>query len=107
MSRSYKKHPIIKYAPQSGKYGKREANQKVRRDSKNNPEEAPLKGKSYKKQYSTWEIHDVVTRWTLREAIDAWYEEEAPHYRGTGWRHDRYKTLKNWIKYWKTTMQRK
>lgn len=64
MSRSYKKTPISKSCPSYGKYGKREANKKVRRsDDISN-------GKMYKKIYCSWNIHDVVSYYTLNNALE-------------------------------------
>ena len=52
MSKSRRRTPIVK-DHNSGKFGKRQANKKVRREkdfSKN--------GKAYKKLFNTWNIHD-------------------------------------------------
>jgi hypothetical protein len=72
MSRSYKKHPIIKDGGRSSKKSKRLANKKVRR----NVDKLPPKGKAYKKIYDSWDINDYVSYWTEKDAIECWYEEE-------------------------------
>lgn len=67
MSRSVKKHPIIKFAPRQGWIGKRFANKKVRRFAGEIPN-----GKAYRKLYESWEIHDCVSRETLNEYLKSW-----------------------------------
>jgi len=72
MSRSYKKTPIIKYCGDK-RYGKRQANKKVRRLDRT----VLLKGKQYRKLYETWDINDVIQFWSRREAercgeLDIW-----------------------------------
>lgn len=55
MSRSYKKTPILKYAPRKGKWGKKYANDTVR-----NCKDVGNFG-SYKKHYESWDIHDCIS----------------------------------------------
>lgn len=55
MSRSFKKHAIIKIAPRDGTNEKRFANQKVRRCT--NP---IANGKAYRKIYESYDIHDYI-----------------------------------------------
>lgn len=61
MSRSYKKTPVC-IDGKSGRVGKKLANRKVRRYKGIIPN-----GKSYKKLYESWEIHDFVSRVTYKE----------------------------------------
>lgn len=74
MSRSVKKHPVVKDGD-SGVFGKKLANKKVRRT-----EDVPMKGKGYRKIFESWDIHDYVNRWTKEEAIEMWIDEEKDRY---------------------------
>lgn len=56
MARSYKKNPVLTDG-KSGRIGKRFANKKVRRMKGEIPD-----GKSYRKIYESWNIHDYVSR---------------------------------------------
>lgn len=67
MGKSYKKTPIIKYAGY-GKFGKKQANKKVRRLAMS---QSSRKGAFHKRLYQTWNINDVVSHWTRDEAIEA------------------------------------
>lgn len=67
MSRSYRKNPVLKYAPSAGKWGKQFANKRVRRFKGK-----LSSGKAYKKLYETWNIHDVVERTTLNGWLERW-----------------------------------
>lgn len=72
MSRSYKKTPIVKDG-HSGKFGKKVANRKVR-----HYKGTIASGKSYRKIYESWDIHDFVNRYSLLELRkDAEAEEKA------------------------------
>lgn len=62
MSRSYKKHPIVKVAPKDGTNEKKFANRKVRRYK-----QVISNGKSYQKLYESWDIHDYVCRYTYED----------------------------------------
>ena len=64
MGKSYKRTPIIKYAGY-GKFGKKQANRRVRHSDL-----IASKGTQHKKLYQTWDINDVVSHWT-REAAEA------------------------------------
>ena len=67
MSRSRKKHPILQYAPKSGKIGKNFANRRVRRYQKG----IPTKGYSFlKKIYNPYDVRDCWSRETLQEALE-------------------------------------
>ena len=100
MSRSYRKSPRIK---DHNKGVKRLANKKIRRVNRL----TPLKGGNYKKMYPTWDICDYNYYWSIEEAKDSWYEEESEHYKGYAWRHERFKTLENWLSYWAKCVKRK
>ena len=97
MSRSYRKNPIRK-SHDGGKEMKRIASKAVRRQK-----ELPLKGSSYKKIFNSWNLNYYISYWPLEEAIEAWYEEEnkSESYRHF---HKRYKTLENFLNWWKKEM---
>ena len=101
MSRSRKKIPISK-DNFGGKIGKKLANHAVRRYKDSIPS-----GKWYKKIYNSWNINDYITYWTLKEAINAWYEEESDHYKDYAWRHSQYSSLEEYLQAWFKDMIRK
>ena len=77
MSRSYKKHPV---APDKVSYNsKRLANRKVRR-SVNRGEEL-LKGKSYRKLYESWDIHDYIE---YGDSFETFYQRALTRWQETG-----------------------
>ena len=64
MSRSYKKAPVSTDGRRkTTKYFKNVANRKVRRA------EGLYQGKSYRKLYNSWNIHDYISYWTIQDAI--------------------------------------
>jgi len=63
MSRSYKKHPIIKDGGKSKKIGKKYANRKVRRAKD------LVDGCMYKNVFCRYDICDVIIRWTYKEHL--------------------------------------
>jgi hypothetical protein len=65
MSRSYKKTPVIKFAPSKGKIGKGFANRRVRKYKGDLSD-----GACYKRLYEPWNIHDCVMRYTLDDAMN-------------------------------------
>lgn len=78
MSRSYKKHPV---APDKVGYNsKRLANRKVRR-SVNRGEEL-LKGKSYRKLYDSWDIHDYIE---YGDSFETFYQRALTRWQETGY----------------------
>lgn len=101
MSRSYHKYHVCK---DHNKGQKQIANRHLRR---NENKLFPLKGGNYKKFYPQWDICDWCWRWTREEAIEDWYVEEAEHFKGYAWRHERYQTLENWLSYWAKCVKRK
>lgn len=97
MSRSYRKNPIIHYAPESGAWGKRQANKKVRR-TRDIPD-----GKVYKKCYCSWNIHDCRSRYTINEYFERWSRFiDFCEANGMDWKNSPYGgTLHEAIKKWK------
>ena len=73
MSRSYKKNPVLKYAPIRGKWEKKAANHRVRRCA-----DVP-DGKGYRKVFPTWDIHDCYSRYSLSDAFDSWTRQTAAY----------------------------
>lgn len=100
MSRSYKKNPIYTDRPHGAKYWKRQANRRVRHYR------GTLANKKYRRLYCSWDIHDWISRWDKREAIED-YRTSVYFYQGVPhvvW--DDYKTEqefldKEWAKYYK------
>ena len=97
MSRSVRRTPIRK-DHNSGKWGKKQANKKVRREK-----DFFESGNNYKKIYNTWNIHDYVAYYTKEQAIKDWYEEEQIE-GSSSWRHRKYGTLEKWLIAWKKMM---
>lgn len=94
MSRSYKKHPIVK--DPAGKYMKRFANKKVRR-TKDIPN-----GKAYRKVFETWDISDFRWIWSREKAIYDYLTAEPD-----SWIRKKYETLEEYLKYWEKCVKRK
>ena len=82
MSRSYKKNPILKYAPSSKRGGVVKAKRAAARVARATTQPLP-EGSYYKRLYPQWDIHDIVSRWTwascvrshYRRRVHAWYRE--------------------------------
>lgn len=93
MSRSYKKQPYTKDGgPTRVKFAKRKANKKVRRTN-----DVPS-GKSYRRVFEPYDIHDYINYWPWHEAKE-WYEANKDD---VYWlRH--YPTLKSFYRHWKTS----
>lgn len=103
MSRSYKKRPFVKdHHARTTKEKKRFANKTIRQDR-----DFDISGSAYKKRYCSWEICDYHWRWTRKDAIEEWYEEESDSYKDYAWRHKRFQTLENWLLYWEKCVKRK
>lgn len=81
MSRSYKKHPIIKYA--GCKDYKKLYNRRLRRSNKIGLEDIP-NGNAYKKMNESWNINDIVDGCTWPE-YKIMSDEWDRHYENTGW----------------------
>ncbi len=110
MSRSYKKNPIGKCAPVDAKWQKRSANRKYRRclSAKD-----MIAGKSslHRRFTDPWDIHDVVYRWSKKDAEANWECEERQIKNGTDpaelrW-HRTFRTKERFMNYWKISMIRK
>lgn len=94
MSRSYKKHSIVK--DPARKYMKRFANKKVRR-TKDIPS-----GKAYRKVFETWNISDFRWIWTKEDATYDYLTAEP-----NSWIRKHYETLEEYLKYWEKCVKRK
>lgn len=99
MSRSYKKTPIVK---DRNKGQKALANRTVRRKLKDS-DYGMANGKSYKKEYESWNISDYYFMMTEEEAKQEW-EESSKKYK---WFREEYPTLESYMKWWKKTYKYK
>ena len=94
MSRSFKKTPIIKYAPSSkrggAKLAKRNANSRIRM-----LDEVP-NGSAYKRYFCQWNIHDVISRWTWKDEVARYYRCRIGY---RGWLYE-YPTFNWWAKFY-------
>lgn len=98
MSRSYKRNPISKDGGSRKKESKRLANKVVR-----NYEDMPRRArKAYKKVFCSWDIADYVSRYTLKQAIEDYYEWDED-----SWFRKQYPTLESYIENWKKWYLRK
>lgn len=71
MSRSYKKHSFsTDGSPHHTKEMKRYANSKVRNTK------GKFNGGSYKKIFCSYDIHDYIFRFSKKDAIKRWFDEE-------------------------------
>lgn len=95
MSRSYKKSPVSTDGRRkTTKYFKNQANRIVRRS------DGAYNGKSYRKLYQTWNIHDFISYWTLQDAIKSYEINDF-------WQ-ERYGSLENFLnKVWAPVCRRK
>lgn len=94
MSRSFKKHPIAK--DKVTKDMKKFANKKVR-----NTPDIP-NGKSYKKVFESYDIHDQIDYWSKEMAIKRWESAEPD-----SWIRTRFETLEKYLIYWEKCVKRK
>lgn len=88
MSRSYRKTPIVK-EHRSNKYGKQQANRKVRRYNKV-PHNQHLTNKGYKKLFETWDISDFTLKYTKEEALRDIENGESQYQSIADWKKDYY-----------------
>lgn len=88
MSRSYRKHPIMKYA--GNKDYKKRFNRKLRRTA--GIEDIP-DGNAYKKMNESWDINDIVSRCSWEE-----YKEYINSYNP---REDEEELYRRWYKWYK------
>lgn len=91
MSRSYKKHPVLK-EHRSGRFGKTMANRKVRRFRL----ETTGKSMLYKKCFESWDIQDYALRFPLEDMLLEWEDE-------TSWLRQTFPQRKDLIGYWRKT----
>lgn len=97
MSRSYKKNPIYTDGSAgSTKRNKRVANHVIRHLDF---DELPLVGKAYRKFFCSYNIHDFISRWTWREAVQWWETSERAQ--------KMYPTKKDLYRYWMKICKRK
>ena len=89
MSKSYKKHPIVKQEKEDYHY----LNRKLRHDKL-----AAIPNGSFYKKYVN-KCHEWKYIWTKEQAIRQYNEDE--------WIRERFPTLDMWINYWKTCVLRK
>ena len=107
MSRSRKKTPICKDGNRKKSYDKALANRRFRRariDDETFNDAFAGKSNRYKHFNESWEIADYTSRWTLSDAVRAWYEEEKPSYYdwyfqhyGVGYYHHTYGTIERYL----------
>jgi len=105
MSRTRKKCAVIKDNNWT-KRNKKVANKKLRRKYHYNIDnDDTINGGDYRKFYEHWLISDWKFKLTEKEAIDLWFQEELEElYTGNpGSLHKGFKTLKAYLKWWKTT----
>ena len=96
MSRSYRKHPILKDNGKSAKAMKKCANRKVRRTDF---DDLPQKGSKFKRYFPQYDIHDYVCYWSWKEAKRQWETSSI------SWYKDRFPTLKEFFAYWVKSMK--
>lgn len=111
MSRSIKKHPIIKDNRKYSKWCKKRANRTFRRGTAGT-ELCSGKSAFHRKYTEKWDIHDYVSRWTKKEAEADWEQEEMYMKNGisssryTRW-HKTFGTKERFLNYWEKCMRRK
>lgn len=113
MSRSYKKHPILTDGSRRVTHQmKRIANHSVRRrdkkiisqclyDAECFDSNALLDKNYYKKHFSSYAIHDWISRWSKAQAINDYYED-----RYQLWQNE-YKNINKFLNYWAKCYHRK
>ena len=102
MSRSYRKNPILKdrYGSKALRFFKRQSNKKIRRT-----EDVP-KHKEFKKVYTSWNIHDYISRYSEQEFLETWESETSkPKY--LQWMHRQFKTYEEALVWWKKRFRNK
>jgi hypothetical protein len=110
MSRSYRKYPIFQPDKGGAKWEKNQANRRLRRRADCDA----LSGKSalYRRFYSSWMIHDVLYRWTKKEAEESWDREESLLESGVPesyrfYNHRRFRTKRRFLNHWAKQALRK
>ena len=102
MSRSWRKKPILKDGGCSSKEQKKRANRAVR-----NYKDELSNGSAYKKVYPQYDINDYILYWPEEKAIKDWYESQSDmiHH---GWGvYSKFKTLNEFLKWYRKEMYRK
>lgn len=100
MSRSYKRHPIVKDNRYSAHHAKQLAARRFRRKFRDDESEIPRNRSIYKKiNRDSWDIHDYISRWSEEQAI-ADYEQEKPN----GYWHKRFETLEDFLSWYHKEM---
>lgn len=101
MSRSYKKHPLVKMRRTPG--AKQTANRHFRRKTNRTIDDESFRHShnSYKKEFDSWDIVDYKDTMTRDQAIRL-YERalEAPDDWKSRWILEHYPTLKSWLRFW-------
>lgn len=107
MSRSYRKHPIVRDRCNT-KYSKRLANRAVRNYLKNVDNE--IRGKSYRKVFDSWQIHDYRFYKSKRQLIHM-YESDLAEYYTKGYTYGITRNgkprLKDYLRWWYKTYYKK
>ena len=105
MSRSYKRNPVsTDGSPRATKGMKRIANAKVRK------RKDAYNGGSYKKLFCSYEIHDYISRWSIYQARNDYYNDAFIGRNGSIHHlyQDDYPTFKDFYdKYWSKWYRRK
>ena len=101
MSRSYKKNPILKDDGKSKKVAKTLATRLTRRKF-NRIDYEMANGNAYRKEFESWEIADLTSRWTKEKAIKE-YEINSKYSRFK----ERWPTLQDYLNFWAKCMHRK
>ncbi|MBP3857143.1 MAG: hypothetical protein IK990_16175 [Ruminiclostridium sp.] len=112
MSRSYKKHPVIKLNGGSAKWAKTHANRLFRRGR--SPRELRAGKSALHHRYTDpTDRHDCYIRWTRAEAETEWESEERVLRSGRPFTaqqvqlHSLYKTKARFMNHWEKDMRRK
>jgi hypothetical protein len=93
LSRSYRKHPIVKDIIRGAK---KAANRKVRKI-----DDEISDGNKYRRFYPQWDVIDHSFRTTLEEEIMYWHRRQADDYPKITWGRRKEKTLEETIIDWK------
>jgi hypothetical protein len=102
MGKSLKKTPISKDNGDSHKENKKIANRRVRSKLRNLEYEIK-NGKSYRKEYPSYDIADHIFYWSKEEAIK---EYRNPDHSWIYWDKE-FPTLEDWLNYWEKSTIRK